>query len=465
MKILIVDDEVRLGELVADALGDEDHDVSTARSGEDAIALVDGRSFDLVITDLRMPPPDGLAVLSHCRSLADPPEVVMMTAHGSVANAVAAMRAGAHDYLTKPFELEEVVAIADRVADLRRVRTEREALRAENERLRAKIGDEGEAFAGIIGDSEPMREVFTLARKVSDSDATVLIRGESGTGKGRLARAIHAASPRRDHPFVKINCGALPETLLESELFGHEKGSFTGAIKQKPGRFETAEGGTVFLDEIGEISPAVQVKLLQVLEEKTFVRVGGTVPIIGDVRILAATHRDLESMIREKEFREDLFYRLNVFPLEMPPLRVRGNDLVLLVEHILAAKGVRRDAITGEAMQKLLGHPFPGNVRELENVLERAIILAGDEPIDAGKFPALIDAGSGGMDAGAAIDLDVPATGLSLEAVEKTLIQRAMERAGGNKSHAARLLGVTRRTLYSRMEKHGLALGAEEEDA
>jgi DNA-binding NtrC family response regulator len=451
MKILVVDDERKMATLVAGALEDEGYDVAIARDGREAIAAIDESSIDLVVTDLRMPPPDGMAVLAHCRALAVPPEVVMMTAHGSVSNAVAAMRAGAYDYLTKPFELDEVVALAARVADLIDTRRETHALRAENARLVEKLGDAGAAFDGIIGESEVMREVFALARKVADSDATVLIRGESGTGKGRIARAIHAASPRNSRPFVKINCGALPETLLESELFGHEKGAFTGAVKQKPGRFELAEGGTVFLDEIGEISPAVQVKLLQVLEEKRFVRVGGTETLTCDVRLLAATHRDLERMIPAGEFRQDLFYRLNVFPIEMPPLRVRGNDRALLVRRYLESRGREPEAIDREAMRLLLGYDFPGNVRELENLLERAIILAGDRGITRADFPSLAPTGSAPPPA-----LEIPEEGLSLDEVERRLIEQAIEKAGGNKSQAARLLGVTRRTLYSRMEKHGM---------
>jgi two-component system NtrC family response regulator len=456
MRILVVDDEVKMTTLVAGALEDEGHEVVQARSGRDAIAALSDRGFDMVVTDLKMPPPGGIAVLKHCRALPDPPEVVLMTAHGSVATAVEAMKIGAHDYLSKPFELDELVAIAARVHELRVMRREREALRAENRRLVERLGDAGAGFEGIVGESPVMKEVFALARKVAESDATVLIRGESGTGKGRFARAIHALSPRGSRPFVKINCGALPETLLESELFGHEKGAFTGADRQKPGRFELAEGGTVFLDEIGEVSPALQVKLLQVLEEKQFTRVGGIETLSCDVRLIAATHRDLEAMIREREFREDLFYRLNVFPIEMPPLRARGNDVVLLVHQHLRSRGRDPDAISPDALRALLGYGFPGNVRELQNLLERAMILAGGGTITLEHFPSLEGGGAAGSPAERSGFIALPDGGLSLEAVERDLIVKALEKAGGNKSQTARLLGITRRTLYSRMEKHGL---------
>jgi DNA-binding NtrC family response regulator len=454
VRILVIDDEVRLARLMRAALHDEGYEVETASSGAEALALLTPGRFDFVITDLKMPPPDGHEVLRHCRALPEPPDVALMTAHGTVSSAVQAMREGAFDYVTKPFELEEILLLASRVEELRGMRAERLALREENARLVAVLGDAGRAFEGIVGESQAMQDVFVLARKVADADATVLIRGESGTGKGRLARAIHTASARRTRPFVKINCGALPETLLESELFGHERGAFTGAVRQKPGRFELADGGTVLLDEIGEISPPTQVKLLQVIEEKSYVRVGGTETLHCDVRLVAATHRNLESMIGDGEFREDLFYRLNVFPIEMPPLRARGNDLVLLVRHHLSQRGRTADAISSDALALLLAHPFPGNVRELENLLDRAMILAGSRVIGRGDFPSLDKAlphtGSPPP------VVSIPDEGLSLEALEKTLIEQALSKAGGNKSQAARLLGLTRRTLYSRMEKHGL---------
>jgi len=453
MDILVVDDEIRLGRLIRAALRDEGHDVETAASGTEALEKLAARPFDLVITDLKMPPPDGLEILRHCRAMARPPDVTLMTAHGTVSSAVAAMREGAFDYLTKPFELDEILVVAARVAELRAMRAERESLRAENARLVAALGDAGTAFEGIVGESPVMQEVFTLARKVADSDATVLLRGESGTGKGRLARAIHSASARAAHPFVKINCGALPETLLESELFGHERGAFTGAVRQKPGRFELAGGGTVFLDEIGEIGTATQVKLLQVIEERTYVRVGGIETLSCDVRLVAATHRNLEAMIAEGEFREDLFYRLNVFPIEMPPLRARGNDLALLVRHHLAARGRDAGSIDQGALGLLLGYTFPGNVRELENLLDRAMILAGARSIGAQDFPSLAARETATPTRRA---IEIPDGGLSLEGLERELLEQALEKAGGNKSQAARLLGLTRRTYYSRLDKHGL---------
>jgi two-component system NtrC family response regulator len=395
-----------------------------------------------------------------------------MTAYGSDRIARRAlMEDGASDYLVKPIELREVRHAVERIDERRRLAAERDALREENEVLRA--GAEGRGRLGdVIGRSPLMQEVFALASKVARTDATVLLRGESGTGKDRIARAIHSESARSRAPFVKVNCGALPETLLESELFGHEKGAFTGAVKEKPGRFATASPGTIFLDEIGEVSPAIQVKLLQVLEEKRFVRVGGNQTLECDVRIVAATNRNLEEAIRGGDFREDLFYRLNVFPIHIPPLRERAEDLPLLVEHFLARLGRKTGDVDPSAMALLLDYSYPGNIREMENLLERATIIAGGGRILREHFPAIMASGTGasaspgpqgaGPSAGVApapgggFTVELPAEGLKLEDLEKRLIERALERSQGNKSLAARLLGLTRRTLYSRLEKHGM---------
>jgi transcriptional regulator with GAF, ATPase, and Fis domain len=305
-----------------------------------------------------------------------------------------------------------------------------------------------------------MRDVLELAEKVAATDATVLIRGESGTGKSLLARAIHGASPRADGPLITVNCGALPESLLESELFGHEKGAFTGAVGGKRGRFATADGGTIFLDEVGEMTPALQVKLLQVLEDRTFFPVGSERAVEVDVRVLAATNRDLESAMAEGEFREDLFYRLNVFPLPMPPLRAHKEDLPLLLDHLLERWERQAGDLEEEARAALLAYDFPGNVRELENLLERAVILAGSGPIQRQHLPGLDRAPSSrGAGPGGRATVAIPEEGLSLEELEKELILQALEKAGGNKTRAAQLLGLTRRTLYSRMERYGLSLG------
>ena len=320
----------------------------------------------------------------------------------------------------------------------------------------------------IVGNGMALRHVLHQVDTVAPTDATVLLRGESGSGKDLFARAIHFSSRRLAGPWVKVNCGALPENLLESELFGHERGAFTGAVRQKPGRFEDADGGTIFLDEIGELPPSLQVKLLQVIEEKTFTRVGGNRPMTVSVRIIAATNRDLEEMAKARQFREDLFFRLNVFPIRLPSLRERPGDVRALVEHFLDGRGASRAKVAPEAMHALEQYAFPGNVRELEHTLERALILAGSDPIGPEHLsfarPDLLGAAGRG-DARIAWVPSIPPDGLSLETLERELILQALERAGGNKSQAARLLGLTRRTLYSRMEKHGLRKPGEGDEA
>jgi two-component system, NtrC family, response regulator AtoC len=428
-----------------------------------------------------MPPPDGLALLAEIRKAWPATEVILMTAHGDETTAVSAMRAGAYDYLKKDprVDPDEIQLRIERLVDAKSGRAERDRLSREVEALRT-------GTLAVIGRSEPLLRATALAMKAAPTDATVLIRGESGTGKDLLARAIHFGSPRSAGPWVKVNCGAIPENLLESELFGHERGAFTGAVAKKLGRFEQADSGTIFLDEIGELSGALQVKLLQVLEDKAFVRVGGNETKTVDVRIVAATNRDLETEVSEGRFREDLFYRLNVFPVALPPLRERPGDLEPLVHHFLAKAGSPPDKITPEGYRALAAYPFPGNVRELAHVIERALIIAGPEPVTPdellfqpvrkGGLGATLgaalagSAAAGGAEAGsvaarfAAVGFleggfavpEIPEGGLSLEALERALLLQALDKAQGNKSRAARLLGLTRRTLYSRLEKHGL---------
>jgi len=454
MRILVVDDERKMGVILSGALQDAGHEVTALERSRDAEERLTREPFDLLITDLKMAPPDGLELLRRARTLRPGMAVILMTAYATAQTAVQAMKAGAYDYLIKPFELDELVL---RVAKLERERDLGENVRL-LERENALLSEEAGhrlRLGKMIGKSAMIRNVFELAEKVAGTDATVLIRGESGTGKSLLARAIHASSSRREGPFVLVNCGALPENLLESELFGHEKGAFTGAVARKAGRFSTAGGGTLLLDEIGEMSPALQVKLLHVLEEKEMVPVGSDRSVPVDVRVLAATHRNLEEAMAEGDFREDLFYRLNVFPIAVPPLRARPEDIPLLLDHFLSRFGRRFDALTGEARAALLAHAYPGNVRELENLVERAAILAGDDPIDRVHFPSLAAAGGGRPAAGFAVP-EIPDEGLSLADLEKELILRALEKAGGNKTQAARLLGLSRRTLYSRLERHGL---------
>jgi DNA-binding NtrC family response regulator len=460
VRVLVVDDEIRNAELTALELRDAGHEAEFVNGSDPAVERLEQVPYDAVITDLRMKPPDGLALLGTIRQRWPGTAVVLMTAYGSADVARRALKDGAADFVTKDGEFrEELKSILERIAAER-------ALRDDNARLAGAVDALSKGLATIVGDSPATRRAVELARKVAATDATVLLRGESGSGKDLFARAIHFSSRRAGGPWVKVNCGALPENLLESELFGHEKGAFTGAIRQKPGRFEDAHGGTIFLDEIGELPMALQVKLLQVIEEKTFTRVGGNQPVSVDARILAATNRDLEAMVRERRFREDLFFRLNVFPVALPALRERPGDVPALVEHVMRRHGAAPEKLTPEAMQALGRHPWPGNVRELENALQRALILAGPDPITPEQL-SFAGAGAAAPAGGGAPGWvpRIPPEGLSLEALERELILQALELAAGNKSRAARLLGLTRRTLYSRMERHGLRRPGEGDDA
>ncbi len=460
MRVLVVDDEIRNAELTALDLRDAGHEVEFVGGGAAALRRLEQAAYDVVVTDLRMAPPDGLGLLAEARRRWPRTAVVLMTAYASLDTARKALRLGAYDYVDKEGEFrEELKSILEKAARERRLATE-------NERLAGTVDSLTRDLATIVGGAPALLHAVELARKVAATDSTVLLRGESGTGKDLFARAIHFSSRRAAGPWVKVNCGALPEALLESELFGHEKGAFTGAVRQKPGRFEDAHQGTIFLDEIGELSTPLQVKLLQVIEEKTFTRVGGNQPLTVDVRIIAATNRDLEEMARQRQFREDLFFRLNVFPIVLPALRDRPGDVRPLTEFFLRRHGASADKITPQALQALERHRFPGNVRELEYALERAMILAGSEPIGVehlGFAGARAEEPAAG--AGPSWVPEVPPGGLSLEVLERELILKALDRAHGNKSQAARLLGLTRRTLYSRMERHGLRHPGEAEEA
>jgi DNA-binding NtrC family response regulator len=452
-RILVVDDEVELLRNLEDLLRDQDYEVAIADSGPAAEAKLTDSAFDLVLTDLKIPPPDGLALLRRVKEKTPETAVILMTAFASRETAREAIRDGAHDYIEKPFSEMEVLYRIDRIRERWGLRNERDVLARRVEALIEATG--GEQLEGLIARAPAMSEIFSLARRVAETDATVLLQGESGTGKTSLARAIHSASPRKEAPFLRINCGAIPESLIESELFGYTKGAFTGAVQNKAGLLEAADGGTLLLDEIGELPPNVQVKLLQVMEEKCFIPVGGLRPREAHVRFIAATHRDLEKAVEDGEFRADLFYRIHIFPIHIPPLRERKEDIPLLMERFLKAKKVDMGRIEPEAIQKLLGHSFPGNVRELENILERALILAGEEPIQSEHLPG-VTAAEGKESQSDRHLFRLPDEGLSLEALERDLIIQALEKAEGNKSLAARLLGLTRRTLYSRMEKHNL---------
>ena len=459
MRVLVVDDELKNAELTALELRDAGHEAEFVGGGAAALTRLAAAPFDAVISDLRMAPPDGLALLEEVKRRWPSIPVVLMTAYASMETARRALKLGAYDYVDKEGEFrEELKLILGRAARERALTTENAALTGTVESLR-------QGLATIVGDAPGTRQACDLARRVAATDSTVLLRGESGTGKDLFARAIHFSSRRAAGPWVKVNCGALPEALLESELFGHEKGAFTGAIRQKPGRFEDAQHGTLFLDEIGELPMSLQVKLLQAIEEKVFTRVGGNQPLTVDVRILAATNRDLEEMVRESKFREDLFWRLNVFPIRLPALRERPGDVPALVAHVLRRQGVASDKLTPVALKRLEGYRFPGNVRELEHTLERALILAGSDPVDVTHLSFARDEAPGQIAGGAPGWVPViPAEGLSLERLERELIVQALERARGNKSQAARLLGLTRRTLYSRMERYGLRRPGEGEE-
>jgi two-component system response regulator HydG len=431
-RVLIADDEAKLGTLVAEALELDGHAVVRAGGGAEALARLREGPFDVVVTDLRMPQVDGLAVLHAARALPEPPEVVLMTAYATAESAVEAMKAGAADYVTKPFAMDEL-----------RLRVRRLAGQRDAEQRSARLLER--LTPELCAESPGMKAALAAARQVAGTDATVLLLGESGTGKSQLARWIHFQSRRAAGPLVEVHCAALPETLLESELFGHEKGAFTGAHQRKAGHLAAASSGTIFLDEIGEVTPATQVKLLRFLQEKQFVPVGATEARRADVRVVSATNRDLRAAVQAGQFREDLYYRLDVFAIRIPPLRERRDDVLPIAEHLLAARGVPADRLSAAARERLLAHAWPGNVRELENALERALILAGEGEIG----PVHLAEPAAAPRRGAAEAL---VEGFDLDAFERELIHAALERSGGNKAAAARLLGITRRRLYSRLE-------------
>jgi len=445
-RILVVDDEPAQRELVGGFLRKHGFDVVEAGGGKEAVARFKQEPFDLVLTDQRMPDLSGLDVLEAVRATSPETAVVIVTAYGTIETAVSAVKAGAADYLTKPLNLDDLLHRVHRVR-------ERQRLVAENRELREALA-ERHRVEGIIGDSGRMQEVLSLVRRVAPSDATVLIRGESGTGKELIARALHHASPRAAGPLVKVNCAALAESLLEAELFGHEKGAFTGAVASRKGRFELADGGSIFLDEIGDLPPHLQVKLLRVLQEREFERVGSSRPIRVDVRLLAATHRDLEALVREGRFREDLYYRINVVTIMLPPLRERREDLPPLIEHFLRAfagknaKTVR--GLTREAREALLRYDYPGNIRELENLIERAVVLTRDDVIGAEDLPLALESPAPGSGEEAGLIAAV-------EGLERRMIRDALAKAGGTQTRAAELLGISERVLRYKLKKYGLS--------
>ncbi|GBE57261.1 transcriptional regulatory protein ZraR [bacterium BMS3Abin01] len=441
--ILLVDDEENMRFVVARALSSDGYGIREASSGKEALIQVEAESPDLVILDQRMQGMDGIQTLTEIKQ--DNPDlpVIMLTAHGNVENAVQAMKAGAVEYLTKPFDIEELKLVVRKALRVSRLVRQVDYLRSELDR----DYDTG----GIIGNSPQMHDVLDTVSRVAPSDATVIIYGESGTGKELIAKAIHENSSRRDRAFIQLSCAALPETLLESELFGYEKGAFTGATGAKPGRFELADGGSLFLDEIGDITLAVQVKLLRVLEQKTFERLGGSKTVDVDVRLIGATNRDLPTMVRDGEFREDLFYRLNVIPINMPPLRNRKDDIRLLVNHFMKRYAPDKE-LSDKALRLLAEYSWPGNVRELQNTIERASILCRNREIRVDDLPEEISH-SRPLSCGS---FKLPPDGIALEQVEQELISQALERTGGNKTRAAELLGISRHTLLYRLDKFGI---------
>ncbi|NDY41686.1 sigma-54-dependent Fis family transcriptional regulator [Dissulfurirhabdus thermomarina] len=456
--VLVVDDAPEIRAFLTELLQGEGFAVETATDGQEAIEMLEGRFFDVVLTDVNMPRKDGMAVLDYIQEHSPDSICILVTGYGSIRDAVEAMRKGAFDYLTKPVKAEEVALVIERALEVRELRRENQNLKKE---LRTRYG-----FDRIVGASPAMQDLFDLIEKVADTESTVLITGESGTGKELIAHAIHFASDRRDNSFIPINCGAIPPELLESELFGHEKGAFTHAIRTRIGRFELANKGTIFLDEVGEMSPALQVKLLRVLQDRQFERVGGVRTIRVDIRVIAATNIDLEEAVREGRFREDLYYRLNVIPIHVPPLRERVSDIPLLVQHFLERfrqknRG-RLERVAEDAMQCLMAYEWPGNVRELENLMERMSILASGPVLTAQDLPASFTRATGyPLSEGIPVPVPtLPEEGLSLNAAvqtfEKNLILQALDRTGGVKNRAAQLLRLNRTTLIEKMKKQRL---------
>ncbi len=452
-KVLVVDDEANVRAQFSEFLDKEGFEVNTAENGEVAIEMLGDDFYDVVLIDLNMPKVDGMEVLKHL--VKNEPESIgiILTGFASIRNAVEAMKIGAFDYLSKPIKMEEVLVVIKRAIEFRNLRRENQALKKQ---LKKKY-----KFENFIGDSPEMNKVFRTIEKVADTDSTVLILGESGTGKELVARAIHYHSSRRDKPLVPVNCGAIPEELLESELFGHEKGAFTNAIRTRIGRFEMAHGGTIFLDEIAEMSPHLQVKLLRIVQEQEFERVGGTRTIKCDVRIIAATNKDLEKEVENGRFREDLYYRLKVIPIRLPPLRERRSDVPLLIHHFLErmtkVKKKKIKGISKETVKAMEEYDWPGNVRELENVIERMVILSEGDYLTEEDLPEKIRKKGFSSDL---TTMSIPDEGFSLSHAvneyEKRLIITALEKTGWVKNRAAKLLKMNRTTLVEKIKKQGI---------
>jgi len=456
-RVLIVDDDPVILEVIGDILKKNGYEVVAAPNGAAGIRELERKYFDLVLTDLVMPDVDGMEVLNHVVSTSPKAICIILTGHGTIKSSVEAIKKGAFDYITKPITADELLVVIEKALKFRN-------LEEENIRLKKEL-QQTYGYDNLVGTSNAIKNIYDLIEKVADTDGTVLISGASGTGKELIARAIHYNSSRCDRPLVVINCGAIPEELLESELFGHEKGAFTGAYKSRIGRFEMANGGTIFLDEIGEMSPALQVKLLRVLQEKKFERVGGTKTIHVDVRIIAATNKNLTTAINKGKFREDLYYRLNVIPMKVPPLKQRKSDIPLLIDHFLKKfqKGAEKKItdFSSEAMDAMLKYDWPGNVRELENVIKRLTILCDDEVVAVDDLPEHIPHKGRAV---RVVEEDFLEKGVTLhEAVEdyeKRLILGALERSDWVKTKAAKLLNINRTTLVEKIKKQNLTESA-----
>jgi len=449
--LLLVEDEAPLRQAVAEQLADRGYQVQQAASGEDAIERLADFAFDIIITDLRLPGIDGSAVVEAAVERYPHIIAIVVTGYGTVKDAVDAIKHGAWDFVSKPFQIDELLHALDSALEQRR-------LKSENAYLRAQL-EERYRFEGIVGKSRAMTKLFQLLETIAPTNSTVLVTGDTGTGKEVVARAIHHNSPRRAHRFVALNCSAIPETLLEAELFGHVRGAFTGAVGNRQGRLEQAHKGTLFLDEVGTMSPALQMKLLRVLQEREFERVGDSNTVKVDVRVIAATNSDLTRLVADGQFREDLFYRLNVIPVHVPPLRDRKEDIPLLVRHFLekfrAEAGLPDVTVSQEAMRRLMAFEWPGNVRQLENAIERAMAFTGGRSqIDAGDLPAEIQQAEEPVLPSALV---LPEEGIDLDTfiarIERELIARSLERTGGNKGQAARLLNVKRTTLVEKIKR------------
>lgn len=451
--ILVIDDDPGIRRGLKEILLAEGYAVVTAVDGESGLKLLTEQTFDLTLTDLAMPGPGGLEVLKYLVHHQPECPCIIITGYGTIANAVTAMRQGAYDYLAKPVDATELRLVVARALDHHRLKWENLQLKKQ---LHQRYG-----FANMVGQSEAITQVFELIRKVADTDSTVLILGESGTGKELIAHALHYNSARRDGPLIPVNCAAIPEELLESELFGHERGAFTHAVRTRLGRFEQAHGGTIFLDEISEMSPNLQGKILRVLQDHSFERIGGVKTIQVDIRVIAATNQDLEELVARSKFREDLYYRLNVIPIKVPPLRDRLSDLPLLVQYFQAEVSRKlkkpRKRLSAAAMDLLLPHSWPGNVRELQNLVERLVTLTEGEVIDAADLPEKFQQGSPASPP-APEEFPVGSTDLNaaVQALERRLILQALERSNWVKSRAARLLHLNRTTLLEKMKKQNI---------